>query len=248
MIHINLKHRTWKRNPVLTVGETRKKWTLMKKSGLILKGKKKRKDDIITKEAKKKVIIHWQCVKCSAKNFKKQKMCTVCGADRNPKINCDICRVNIPFLCFGPHSQAHEKNGQKSPVSVAFKLIEKLRDPTLCGVQSCVCWDFVLDFVWQYQQFINKGLRDPPIIIYHWTKETNFQSIIDGNLVVPGEKKRDGRQLVVANGSALGVGIYSHTDPFWGRGYGAGAKKMIMCLAVRGKVSSSHGNARKNHN
>eukprot|EP00494_Astrolonche_serrata_P026779 UN27042 len=111
-----------------------------------------------------------------------------------------------------------------SSVSVAFELVNILRNRVLVGIQSCACWDFVLDFVQQYLHFLEKGFNEKPIIVYHWTEEDNFQSIVNGNLLVPGEVKPDGTRLNIENGSRLGVGIYAHTDPRWGRKYGKGAK------------------------
>ena len=69
------------------------------------------------------------------------------------------------------------------------------------------CWDFAKDFVYKYKEFIEAGFDEDPFIIYHWTEEKNFGSILDNNLKVP-----DGRTVAVINGSAHGVGIYAHTE------------------------------------
>jgi len=182
--------------------------------------------------------IGWQCVKCAGANSKYDTICKICREDRNPMMFCDICKCEVPFLCFEEHQKSHEANGQVSPVSIAFSLIEKLRNYS--SMNSCICWDFAKDFLYKYKEFIEAGFDEDPFIIYHWTEEKNFGSILDNNLKVP-----DGRTVAVINGSAYGVGIYAHTDPHWGRSYGKGATKMIMCLALKGKVAQKHGRERK---
>jgi len=67
----------------------------------------------------------------------------------------------------------------------------------------------------------------PIKILYHWTKQENFESILDKNLVVPGN-----HGVRVVNGSALGVGIYASDSFTYARSYGVGAKQAVMVLGV----------------
>jgi len=184
--------------------------------------------------------IGWQCVRCAKRNTKYVKKCQMCKEDRNPMLHCDICKCEVPFMCFEAHQKAHEENGQVSPISIAFSVIEKFRNYST-EADSCICWDFAKDFVYKFKEFLETGYDEDPMVIYHWTDQKNFGSIIDGNLKVP-----DGRKVAVVNGSAHGVGIYAHTDPHWGRNYGKGAKKMFMCLALKGKAMNKHGRERQN--
>jgi len=67
----------------------------------------------------------------------------------------------------------------------------------------------------------------PLKILYHWTKPDNFESILDKNLVVPGN-----HGVEVVNGSALGVGIYASNSFTYGQTYGVGAREAIMVLGL----------------
>jgi len=75
-----------------------------------------------------------------------------------------------------------------------------------------------------------------PEIVFHWTPVHNQRSIIEDSLLVPGEKSEsEGQKIKVVNGEALGKGIYTSTDPKFGRDYGCGARGAFLCLGLPGR-------------
>lgn len=176
--------------------------------------------------------LQWQCVKCASFNVNFALQCLTCSEDRNPSIHCDICDVPVPFMCYEPHIKSHEKCGHKSPISIAFSIISILRNQTT-GIPTVVCWDFAVAFVRKFFKIAkNRGVKlATPTIIYHWTPEKNINLIVDGNLKVP-----DGRNVLHQTDEGYyGKGVYTSPDPNYGRSYGHGHSKTIMCLAVCGK-------------
>lgn len=175
--------------------------------------------------------LSWQCVKCSIFNSNTFLQCDQCAEVKNPDIHCDICDVPVPFMCYEPHMNSHAAMGHKSPIGIAFAVVNALRTQT-SGIPSCVCWDFVVNFVRRYIVMVKeRGIEiATPEIVYHWTPAKNFDLIMNGNLKVP-----DGRKLLHQTDEGYyGKGVYTSPNPNYAKCYGHGAKKTIMCLALTG--------------
>eukprot|EP00929_Paragymnodinium_shiwhaense_P070962 TRINITY_DN36045_c0_g1_i2.p1 TRINITY_DN36045_c0_g1~~TRINITY_DN36045_c0_g1_i2.p1 ORF type:complete len:977 (-),score=131.76 TRINITY_DN36045_c0_g1_i2:137-3067(-) len=70
-----------------------------------------------------------------------------------------------------------------------------------------------------------------PQIAYHWTAESNFQSIAESNLRVP-----DGANVKKKHGAAFGRGIYCSPDFHFAReDFSYGASATFLCLVLPGK-------------
>jgi len=159
-------------------------------------------------------------------------VCLVCEEVKNPDIHCDICNIPVPWMCYKPHIKAHEDQGHKSPIGIAFELVNILRTQT-SGIPSCVCWDFVVAFVRKFFAMANeRGIElATPEVVYHWTPEKNLNLIVDGNLKVP-----DGRKVLHQTDQGFyGKGVYTSPDPNYAKCYGHGCKKTILCMALTGK-------------
>lgn len=77
-----------------------------------------------------------------------------------------------------------------------------------------------------------RGLRLAlPRIVFHWTQERHFKSIVENGLKVP-----DGSKVTISHGSSFGLGIYVSPEFRYGREFFAyGANAAFMCLALPGK-------------
>merc|ERR1712232_637062 len=70
-----------------------------------------------------------------------------------------------------------------------------------------------------------------PRVVFHWTQEQNFNSIIETGLRVP-----DGAAVTISHGSSFGNGIYVSPDFRYGKElFAYGAPAAFMCLALPGK-------------
>jgi hypothetical protein len=82
-----------------------------------------------------------------------------------------------------------------------------------------------------------EGLEEEDIeIVYHGTKLQNMQSICNRGLLVPDLKSNGVR---VANGSALGLGVYSAFDAGVSVGYGSSCRTIFVCAALVAGASTS---------
>jgi len=176
--------------------------------------------------------LEWQCVRCAAFNRQFQFSCVTCNEVKNPTIHCDICDVDVPFMCYETHIKAHESAGHQSKVGIAFSIVSILRNNT-SGIPTVVCWDFALNFVKKFFKMAEK--RDlkliRPKIVYHWTPKKNIDLIVNGNLKVP-----DGRKVLHQTDTGYyGKGVYTSPNATYGQAYGHGCDKTIMCMAICGK-------------
>ncbi|CAK0861220.1 unnamed protein product [Prorocentrum cordatum] len=96
-----------------------------------------------------------------------------------------------------------------------------------------VDFDHLLRFVRQHRRMCDLRGFDAarPRVVYHWTSEANFESIVASGLRVP-----DGGSVAVAHGSSFGNGIYVSPDFRYGEEFfGYGARAAFMCLGLPGR-------------
>jgi hypothetical protein len=74
------------------------------------------------------------------------------------------------------------------------------------------------------------GCPDDEVLVFHGTAERNIDSIMRGGFRVGGSGGH-----AIANGTALGYGVYSAFDPATAEGYGT----LILCRALPGKPGTT---------
>lgn len=165
-------------------------------------------------------------------------------------IPCERCGALVPLQEYARHADAHEAAeieflSSPEPVNIAVQAVEMLRKMSaellLCGYDICN-FDICTMFVEELQGMMLKHGRrvgGAIEIVYHWTKENNTPKIVLNNLRLPGEKNEDGSPVTCDNGSALGHGIYTAENLDFGRRYGCGASRALLCLALPGHQSTS---------
>eukprot|EP00933_Yihiella_yeosuensis_P002016 TRINITY_DN10331_c0_g1_i2.p1 TRINITY_DN10331_c0_g1~~TRINITY_DN10331_c0_g1_i2.p1 ORF type:complete len:681 (+),score=154.22 TRINITY_DN10331_c0_g1_i2:45-2045(+) len=105
--------------------------------------------------------------------------------------------------------------------------------------------DNALLFVARYVQMLRRRGSDiaVPRVAFHWTAESNFQSIVDSTLRVP-----DGANVKKKHGAAFGPGIYTSPDfHFAKEDFSYGAVATFMCLGLPGKQLHRQPGSKKNH-
>ena len=92
---------------------------------------------------------------------------------------------------------------------------------------------FARRFVRKYKRMCRDiGYKNvKPKIIYHWTNDHNFESIVENGLKVP-----DGKLVTHKTDIGFyGKGIYTSPDPLYAKCYGGGTNKLFVCLSLPGR-------------
>lgn len=127
--------------------------------------------------------------------------------------------IGSPCSCCGSLIGSNE-------ISIAIcSVIRRAKVPGRKAVNFDLAKQFIDVVTWLAPSLTSRIL--PIKILYHWTNRHNFESILDKNLIVPGNCG-----VRVVNGSALGVGIYASDDFRYGRSYGEGAQEAVMLLGL----------------
>jgi len=103
------------------------------------------------------------------------------------------------------------------------------------------------------EEFMKRYLSNPsfyPELVYHGTKITNIQSILDYGFLIPNEAhptNKKAPKITTVNGSAYGTGIYCSQTAEYSLGYCTTVNTLFVCAAIpqrdnSGNMERSHGN------